>query len=483
MLERPSFQQSLPEETHESSLSLAYIFGILKRRILYFIIPFVLISVVGSLITAAWPARYISQGTILVSSQEIPSDLVRPTVAALAADRIKIIQQRIMTRDNLLELAKKYQLSAGWQERMSGTELVDFIRERTIIRPMEETMQAREGGGRKDAIAFKVGFDYEKPQIAMRVANDLVTKILNEDVRSRTEFAEQTTKFLQREVKRLEAQLGMINDQIANSKQSGSAGIQADLSKFDQARALSMLRAELLVKSATYSDDHPDVRALKRKIEAFEKNPALAESIVANSTDPSAAGSATAAPATPATPAASATASPKASTTATGSATDPGTLDTLETQRIGLRAELNSATQKLSAARLGENLQRDQHSERLEVIEQPTLPDLSTKPNKPKLYGIVLGLALMAGVGLMLGTEMLDHSIRRSADLFSLVDRQLVVAIPYISTPGEDRHRKRKIIASVIISLIVLGAGITAILFFLPPLDVLFEKVVVKLLQ
>ena len=472
MLERPAYQQaSLPEETHEQSLSLGHIYGIVKRRALYFIVPFVLISVVGCLVTAAWPARYVSQGTILVSSQEIPSDLVRPTVAALANDRIKIIQQRIMTRDNLLELAKKYQLSAGLQERMSGTELVDFIRERTIIKPMEETIQSREGSGRKDAIAFKVGFDYEKPQIAMRVANELVTKILNEDVRSRTEFAEQTTKFLQREVKRLEAQLSLINDQIANNKLSGVAGIQADTSKFDQARALSMLKAELLVKSASYSEEHPDIRALKRKIEALEKNPELAGSIVANTTEPSSRH----------LPAVPATAAPKASTT--GGATDPGTLDTLETQRVGLRAELNSATQKLSAARLGENLQRDQHSERLEVIEQPTLPDVSTKPNKPKLYGLVLGFALMAGFGLMFGTEMLDHSIRRSTDLFSLVDSQLIATIPYISTPGEDRNRKRKIIAAVIVSIAVIAAGATAIIFFLPPLDVLFDKVIYRLLR
>ena len=54
-------------------------------------------------------------------------------------------------------------------------------------------------------------------------------------------------------------------------------------------------------------------------------------------------------------------------------------VDTLLTQRIGTRQELNVATQKLAAARLGENLERGQHSERLEVLEQPTLP----KTHKP----------------------------------------------------------------------------------------------------
>src|SRR5262249_3326689 len=128
----------------------------------------------------------------------------------------------------------------------------------------------KEGSARKDVIAFKVGFEYEKPQIAMRVANDLVTKFLNEDLRSRTEFAEQTTKLLEREVKRLEAQLGLISDQISIIKKS-NAVTPVNALKIIDAQALSALRAELVVKSASYSDEHPDIRALKRKIATLEQ--------------------------------------------------------------------------------------------------------------------------------------------------------------------------------------------------------------------
>ena len=455
MLERQSFQESRPDEDQGQSLSPSYFYGILKRRALYFAIPFLLISLIGSLITAAWPSRYLSQGTILVSAQEIPSDLVRPTVATLANDRIQIIQQRIMTRDNLLALAKKYQLSAGWQSRMSGTELVDFIRERTQIKAVDDKMLAgfNEGGQRKNAIAFKVGFEYENPQIAMRMANEFVTMILNEDVRSRTEFAKQTTKFLQQEVTRLEAKLGLINSQIAQFRQLHAVAL-TDTTKVNDAKDLASLRAELVLKSASYSDEHPDIRALKRKIEALEKTNT---STNAN----------------------------KEATQKTTVATDPSEvgLDTLETQRIGLRDELNKATQKASAARLGENMERDQQSERLEVIEQPTLPDASIKPNKPKLYAIILAFALMAGGGLVVGAEMLDRSIRQSTDLFSVIDSQLIFAIPYISTPGEIQRRKRKIIWTTGILALLVLAGLIAIVFILPPLDVLLDKVIARLSQ
>ena len=136
-----------------------------------------------------------------------------------------------MTRDNLLGIAKKFQLSPGWQAQASGTELVDFIRDRIRIKPAEVQMQSQT---RKDAIAFTVGFDYEQPQIAMKVANELVTMILNEDVRSRTEFAIETSKFMAQEVKRLEAQLSSINTKISELKRSHARASTTRLNRMTQ---------------------------------------------------------------------------------------------------------------------------------------------------------------------------------------------------------------------------------------------------------
>jgi uncharacterized protein involved in exopolysaccharide biosynthesis len=134
MLERRSIQEQNPVADSGQPLTPAHLYDVFKRRAFYFAIPFLLILAIGSAITALLPAQYLSYGTILVESQEIPSDLVRPTVAALANDRIQVIEQRIMTRDNLLQLAKKFHLSPGWREQLSGTEVVDFIRNRTEIK-------------------------------------------------------------------------------------------------------------------------------------------------------------------------------------------------------------------------------------------------------------------------------------------------------------------------------------------------------------
>jgi hypothetical protein len=89
----------------------------------------------------------------------------------------------------------------------------------------------------------------------------------------------------------------------------------------------------------------------------------------------------------------------------------------------------------------------------------------------------------MAGGGLLVGTEMLNPAVRRSSDLFSLIDRQLIVSIPTIRTFEEIKGKKRKHIYTAAIVAAVLLAGLTAIFFILPPLDVLFDKIMASLLR
>ena len=68
--------------------------------------------------------------------------------------------------------------------------------------------------GQRDhiTIALAIGFEYEDPQISLQVADEYLSQIIGDDMRTRTQRAMETTNFLAREVKRLEAELGATND-------------------------------------------------------------------------------------------------------------------------------------------------------------------------------------------------------------------------------------------------------------------------------
>jgi uncharacterized protein involved in exopolysaccharide biosynthesis len=267
------------------------------------------------------------------------------------------------------------------------------------------------------------------------VTNDFLTLILDEDARNRTGRATETTNFLTRESQRVQGELAAVEAQIIQDRiQPHDVTLDtADPGKV-QIADLARLKEELAQKSAIYSDEYPAVKALKKKVAAMERLvaqiPAQAAATQANSG-----------------------------------------LFELERQRLALAANLEDTNKKLQAARLGEKLERDQESERLQVIEQPVLPQKPIKPNRIKLLGLSFVLAIAAAAGVLFAVETLDTSIRHSHELIGVANGRLIVSIPYIETRAESRRKKSRIVLVAAFFGIMLVAGIAGALFFGPPID------------
>ena len=89
----------------------------------------------------------------------------------------------------------------------------------------------------------------------------------------------------------------------------------------------------------------------------------------------------------------------------------------------------------------------------------------------------------MAGVGLAFVVEISDKAIRRSSDIFAIVDSKLIVSIPYIITTTEARRRKRLTIMLLLGSISLLAGLVIVTYFFLPPLDLMIAKARVGLFR
>jgi uncharacterized protein involved in exopolysaccharide biosynthesis len=420
-----SAQQAFAEESGNDT-GLDHYLAVAKRRLFYWLIPFVVTFAVAALIVAIQRPLYQAEGKILVETQDIPADLVRPTITDTANQRIQVIQQRIMTRDNLLEIVKKFGLFPGQKQWMSAGQILDLMKERTQLKLVDLTLPTQQNNL---TIAFTLSFEYENPEIAARVANEFLTLILNEDARNRTNRASETSKFLDQEVKRLQGVVASIQMKITEASLKPSDPIMDIPLQLQQQRTeLARMKLDLVQKNAVYSSGHPEVIALKKRIASLEK-------IIAETPDK---------------------APPQAVTQS-----DSG-LAALKQQFTAAGESLEEANRKLSAARLGENLERNQQSERLQVIEQPVVPQRPTKPNRPKLIALAFALAVMAGIGTVLAAEALDKTIHSIHELAGVVDSRLIVAIPYIATAAETRRGKNKIVWLLGFAA-VLGLGVIAL--------------------
>ena len=234
----------------ESEFHIGEYIAILKRRYIYIIIPFFVVLSISAAIAVLLPPVFQSTGTILIESPQISSELVRSAVNSLASERIEIIKQRVMTRGNLFRISEKFNVFRDETSILSTTEAVEFMRESAGV----ELINARTGGRRGlTTIAFKVSFEHRRPLVAVRVANELVTLFLDENVRTRTARASETTEFMSQEADKLERKLAEIEGNIADYEQEYSDSLPEHLN----------MRMDMLERAQN------ELKELDRDIKAF----------------------------------------------------------------------------------------------------------------------------------------------------------------------------------------------------------------------
>ena len=286
----------------------------------------------------------------------------------------------------------------------------------------------------------------------MAVANEFLTEILSEDASTRSHSAAETTKFLEREVERLQGEHDSLVAQIvAVQQQQQRQPLQPSLEQpldqeeqeLDEVRTqkknLAALEEELVQKSSVYSDEHPVIKNLRKNIEELRHLIASEPQTV-----PAKGGARTA------------LANDRAQMTPANAGAENINILVLERQELNLEKSLQEANDKLNDARLGESLERGQKGERLQVIEQPSLPHTPIRPQTRKWLAITVALAAMVGTGCVILAETFDGNVRGSRDLAKIIDRHLIVTIPYISKPGEELRNR--------LNLFFLCAGLVGVL-------------------
>ena len=115
-----------------NSLDLKYYFSVFLRRLPYLLVILAFISAIGLTVAFILPPSYQSTARMLVEPAQIPGQLAQSTVPVNAVEQIQIIQQRLMTRANLLDLAERFEIYTG-VDGMSADDIVADMRARTIF--------------------------------------------------------------------------------------------------------------------------------------------------------------------------------------------------------------------------------------------------------------------------------------------------------------------------------------------------------------
>jgi uncharacterized protein involved in exopolysaccharide biosynthesis len=282
------------------------------------------------------PSHYRSAGTILIEQQEMPQELVRSTVTSYADERVQVISKRVMTTETLLGIIRRYDLYP--KERASSTRealLAQMRKDIGLKMISADVIDPRSGHPTSATIAFEVSYTSGNPDLAAKVANELTTLYLNENLNNRTQLARDAATFLESEGDKLNHHIGELEAELAKFKdkhfhqlpeltqlnmqmlehtdedlrtQEGRKSsleqqrvyLEAQLAQLkpnstmfsetgerilSSSDRLKMARSQLDSARATYGPDHPDVIRLDRQVAGLEKEiAATAKSSAAQAT-------------------------------------------------------------------------------------------------------------------------------------------------------------------------------------------------------
>lgn len=212
-----SMQQELYYE--QESKDLKEYLAFISRRRLPMILTALLVLAIALATALLLSPSYRSIATILIEEQEIPTDLVRTTISSYADQRLQVISQQVMTRGNLQLIIDKYDLYPRQRRYDTAEEILGRMRKDIKLDLVTaDVIDRRSGNPTTATIAFTLSFDNETGEKAQRVANELVSLYLNENLKNRQQTVAEASSFLAEEADRLVEEIAEIEQQLAGFK-------------------------------------------------------------------------------------------------------------------------------------------------------------------------------------------------------------------------------------------------------------------------
>lgn len=473
-------------------------------------------TAVGVALALTLPPTYSAKARLLVENAQIATSMVESTVQTTADKQLQIIEERLVTRANMIDAANKYDVFPE-----GGKMLPDDIFEAMVRRTQ---IKVTDGNDRRVTL-MEITFEADDPRTAANIVNEFVTLVESESAEISRGEATQTAEFFEAEVKRLSEALSIKSSEIVAFKEANKDALpeeqsyrmdrqnqiqervsvnSRDLVSLREQRnrllavgtgmgadqpllspkqqQLAGLQSELNNALSVYSESNPRVKLIRAQIERLESSMVTGDS-AAQDLDPmqtildlqladidsriayleediakSEAEIARLREAIEKTP-------------------ENGILlEALTRDYENVQGQYNRSVASLATAKIGESIEVQGKGERVSVIERAVPPSNPSGPNRKLIAGggVFAGGALATLLFVLL--ELMNRTIRRPIDLARGLGVQPLVTIPYIE--HEAVSNRRRIAYTILIFGAVVSAlvAIWAVHVYYLPLDLLLER-------
>ena len=386
-----------------------------------------LVAIAGTLFSVWFalqqPRLYQSTAVIQIETPHV-AEGVAGTASTDAQRRLQLIEQRIMSRDNLIAMIDRFQLFAD-APGISINDRIFRLRVSTDITQIIDANAQWQAGAVPSGLSITVR--YGDAQTAADLANAFARDAVDLNRERRTAAAEDTLAFFANEEATLTGKIDALDATIAAFKRENGQSLPDNLPALRSQLATlkdSELQLDQQILTLETGTNRSRTAVVEQQLNLLNDQKGLLADRISGIE-----GALAAAPAV------------------------ERQLNVLEREMQKLQDQYSVITRRKAEAQMGQVLEERQQTERLEILD-PALPGeypISASRKKLALAGAVA--SVLAGLGLAFLLEVFNPVIRSAAQLERALDVSPVVSIPEVATRGERRWRRSNWIGLVLIAL------------------------------
>ena len=504
--------------TEPNSLKPEQIIAIVIKRRWLVLIPLCLALIVGIYLSVTIPKVYQSKTVILVQQQKVPTDFIQSVVSSTIEERVSTISQQIMSRTNLEKVIEQFKLFSGSEYRnMYLEDKVESLRERIQVDVFSGDRRSRRGNADSFAISFK-GRDPEK---VMKITNTLTTFFIDENLKVREAQAIGTSDFLVAELSTMRKKLEVLEEKLSTYRENNMGSLPEQLetnlrilerlqdslnekvfglreSKLllitlekrlsseqearsqelvtepsggeSEPRSIEQLQQRLAYLQDKYTDRHPDVVRIRKKIAKAEeelqqaddagngnqKNASrLEQRKMRQSKDEYLLKNQIEATKREITALAGDIEAVKQKMEFYQKRVEETPkkeqeLLTLNRDYQNMSNSYSSLLERKLEAELAVNMEKKQKGEQFHIIDSARVSTKPLEPDMKKLFLMVLGVGLGLGAGLIFLREYLDKSFRSTEEIEGDLNLPVLAVIPAFVTPRDILKKRINVAFSLV---------------------------------
>jgi uncharacterized protein involved in exopolysaccharide biosynthesis len=178
--------------------SLQDFVAFLVRRRWWVLVPFVALSCVLAILTKYLPRIYVSEALVLVQPRDVPENFVMDLVSRSPEQRLKSIQQMVLSRNNLTAVLLEFKDELPEYQNLTQDAAIERLRHEINI---TFGVEPNATGGR-DVTSFRIAYQHKHPEVAKNIASKLTELFIAADKTNRSKHVSGTTAFLSTELQK-----------------------------------------------------------------------------------------------------------------------------------------------------------------------------------------------------------------------------------------------------------------------------------------